>query len=584
MTKRPFLYPEQYLILLVMAVLLCWGAGWGLVSRQRVELLTHGLELSAQQKQALTQGREKFYERLDSIRRRQAEGITRRLVEGGRIELGEWGELPGRELDPALKITALRAYLLGSEAMDERYTYRALANINPAALDLDPKSYIYGGAYLYPVGALIYLGKLTGLIQVSRDLAWYLDHPGQMARLYLVGRGVNLAAFLGVLLVLALWGRRLGSRAAGSLAMLAWALSWLPWWETLVSKPHTYAAFWSLLGLYLLDGYARQPRARRLWLGAAALGMAMGSSLPAAILALALPVFLYEPGRGWGWLGRCLGGWLVMAAVFAVTNPYAFLSYQVYLLTMAEHLLGGGWDYGTVAWGKPLAYLRDMGLRFFAFPLGLAGLVGVVVEALRRQSPLKRLARLLLVLLALWSFTVAAGRISLFLAGPLCLLAGWLLSRLVVAGSWAPAGVRAVVLGLVLVPGLVGLAVQAKAALAGETWYGPTKAWLESGGLAPGVSVGVYEQPDPTRLPPFPFLNRRVVILKQWQPGQEPPEVVIVNQGELSRLWPYHPLSPRYEPVAELGRPPFCPPWLGYFLVACPERASSYARAFRLKR
>ena len=581
MSIRAVLYPEQAAIVLIMAILLFSSSGWGLVDSQRIELLTHGMEFSSQQKAALTAERDQFYERLDSSRQKQADDIAQRLVEGGHIEVGEWGQLPDDQLSQSLKTTAFRAYLLGSTAMDERNAYRALSRIKPSSLDFDPKFYRYGGSYLYLVGGLIYLGKITGLIQVSHDLAWYLDHPSHMARLYLVGRGVNIAAFLAILVLLALWSRRLGSRAIGFLAMMTWSLAWLVWWETLVSKPHMYATFWSLWSLFLLDAWLKDKRAWRLWLAGAALGMSIGASLPTAVLALAFPVFTYEPGKGWTWLKLSLLGWLVAIGVFFLTNPYAVIKYELYLLTAVEHGGGGGWDWVTATWEKPLAYFKKLTLDYFPFPLMMIGLAAVLVIAFRRQGPLIRLARLLAVLLLAWSLTVASPRLSIFLLAPVCLFAGLALDQMLLSNRRVPTWAARIAIILLLLPGMVSLAIQAKAALSGNLWHQSAKAWLESGGLASNSSVGVYEPPDPTRLPPFPFLNRPVVMLDKWKPDQDQPDVLVLNQKEYQRLWPRHQLYQRYEPHTRLGQVP-CPAWLNSLMVRCPQHA--YTNAMVLKR
>ncbi|KMY68735.1 hypothetical protein AAU61_03745 [Desulfocarbo indianensis] len=582
MQRRAYPYPEQAAILLIMALLLCLCADWGLPGRQSLALLTHDAPLSGQQKRDLTSQREEFYDRLDASRRAQADNMVSRLAARKGVSLGEWGEVPESEMTPAQKITAFRAYLLGSMASDERGTYRALSRINPAAWDFDPKFYVYGGAYLYPAGALIYLGKLTGLIQVSRDLAWYLDHPEHMARIHLAGRGLNIAAFLGVLVLLALWGRRLGSRALGTLAMLAWALSPLPWWDALASKPHVYAAFWGLGGLFLLDGHARHGRKWRVWLAGAALGMAMGSSLPAAVLALAFPVFLYRPGGAWPWLRLCLAGWLAMLALFFLTNPYAILSHQVYLLTLVEHLFGKGWGYGVFNFNNLRDYFFLLALRDFAFPFMLVALPALIWQAFRPAAPLRRLALLLALLLPVWSLTVSSVGIGAFLTAPLCVLAGWAMRDIFLGKAWAPPALRGALLALCLLPGLVSLPAQVWAAVAAKEPHASLSQQLEAGGLPPEASIGLFEPPDSVRLPPFPFINRRIVIIKNWREEEAPPDLVLVNQRELEHHWPGHPLKPLYEEAGWAGSPPW-PDFVKNIVSFLPERTRNHILIFRRK-
>jgi hypothetical protein len=242
------------------------------------------------------------------------------------------------------------------------------------------------------------------------------------------------------------------------------------------------------------------------------------------------------------------------------------------MLTTVEHLSSHGWNYGTVAWGQPQTFLKLLTLKNFAFPLMIVALIGVLLAALRSQGPLTRLARLMVAVLVIWSLTVASDRIGLFLIAPLCLFTGWALDQLLLRRWRAPVWLTSAFLVLLLLPGLVSLTVQARAALSSDLWYPPTKAWLDSGGLAHQASIGLYEPPDPTRLPPFPFLDRQVIMLDKWEPSQEAPKVIMLREEAYQRKWQRHPLNQRYQITARLGTVPYAG-WLDYFLVRFPGHA-----------
>ena len=67
-------------------------------------------------------------------------------------------------------------YRLYTYQPDEMITMMALAGMNPRQLDLDPRLYQYGGLFIYPVGALIGICDLLGLIDVRSNVAFYLDN------------------------------------------------------------------------------------------------------------------------------------------------------------------------------------------------------------------------------------------------------------------------------------------------------------------------------------------------------------------------------------------------------------------------
>ena len=105
-------------------------------------------------------------------------------------------------------------YRLYTYQPDEMITMMALAGMRPSRLDLDPRLYQYGGLFIYPVGALIKLCGLLGLIDVRSDVVFYLDHPDEFGKFYIVARAYSAAwGLIGVLVVYAITRRIVGFRA-----------------------------------------------------------------------------------------------------------------------------------------------------------------------------------------------------------------------------------------------------------------------------------------------------------------------------------------------------------------------------------
>jgi len=96
-------------------------------------------------------------------------------------------------------------YRLYTYQPDEMIIMMALAGMRPGCLQLDPRLYQYGGLFIYPVGALIKLCGLFGLIDVRSDVVYYLDHPDEFGKFYVVARAYSAAwGLLGVILVCAI--------------------------------------------------------------------------------------------------------------------------------------------------------------------------------------------------------------------------------------------------------------------------------------------------------------------------------------------------------------------------------------------
>ncbi len=140
-------------------------------------------------------------------------------------------------------------YRLYTYQPDEMITMMALAGMRPGKLSFDPRLYQYGGLFIYPVGALIRLCGLVGLIDVRSDLIYYLDNPAEFGKFYVVARAYSAAwGLVGVLVVFAISTRLAGGRA-GLLASLLFALMPVVVCMAHEGKPHLPGAVLMLLAV-----------------------------------------------------------------------------------------------------------------------------------------------------------------------------------------------------------------------------------------------------------------------------------------------------------------------------------------------
>lgn len=84
----------------------------------------------------------------------------------------------------------VQRYRLMSRQPDEFIQFKALAEMaGRDGIDrLDPRLYQYGGLWMYPVGALLKICDLLGVVELRSDRAFYLDHPEKFGRFYVVAR------------------------------------------------------------------------------------------------------------------------------------------------------------------------------------------------------------------------------------------------------------------------------------------------------------------------------------------------------------------------------------------------------------
>ena len=230
-------------------------------------------------------------------------------------------------------------YRLYTHQPDEMITMMALASMKPSQCDLDPKLYQYGGLFIYPVGALIKLVGMTGLIDVTNDLTYYLDHPDEFGKFYIVARlYVVLFSMLGVWAVYLL-GKRFGDWQVGVPAALLFVLLPVVVCMSHEAKPHMPATVLMLWAVWLAMRYAEDRRRRDWWalciLCGAAFGMVL-SSLPILVL-IPLAVMLRPKART-NRLTQTVAGLGVALGVYLIANPYIVINALTNRQVLASNL------------------------------------------------------------------------------------------------------------------------------------------------------------------------------------------------------------------------------------------------------
>jgi hypothetical protein len=467
---------------------------------------------------------------------------------------GAWNDDPNRGADVDLNPIAVRSepvvlnatdaqraeivrrYRLFSYQPDEMITFRALSQMRPGERKLDPKLYQYGGLWVYPVGALLKVASLLHLVQVRSDLAFYLDHPEDFGRFYVVARLYSAAwGVLGVWTVYRLVRQIIpigapGCRVAPPAAAVCFAAMPVVVNMAHEAKPHLPGAVLMLLAVLAASKYVQTGR-RRYWVGAGALcGAAFGmvlSALPVFVI-LPLMALLRRPATWRERIVVALTAGVIGVDVYFLTNPYVLL-----------HLIGrhpvlwsnlGNSTAMYSAAGSAGAVLNSAMLigEGTSVVLAVVGLVGVIVLGVRavrkwtereQEEVSRRATGLLLaapaVLVAAQFVALAAGKPGEY--GRFAILPDTLLA------------VEAVVAVATFVrrPAYrhVALAALAVATVTSGTIYltrfvrdsGPSPTRLRAAAdlaqLPPETTVAVTAEPAPYSMPPVNLFTRRLVLL-----------------------------------------------------------------------
>ncbi len=407
-------------------------------------------------------------------------------------------------------------FKLYSVESDEVLSIMMLARMRPAKLRLDPGLFVYGGSYLYPLGAWYFTLAKLGIIKLG-PLAAMAAAPDRMDAVYIYGRLFVLLAVIFSALVFFASARRLVPPAT-ALILLALYLS-AP--ATIVfsqqMKPHWYALLWSNIAVLMVVRLYQNRGWRGLELAAAgtALGLAVGSAATYAIFAILLWLAVVLAVRRGSARWRDLAILPAVALVaFAVTNPYVFINWNLFVAERQQ--MTTQWFAFTLEPKYLWLFVRNSLLPGLGVALGIA-VMGAAVWQLVRGAALERwtAAGLLATIVAVGYFTAS--------------LSGWHIN-LRYAPYLLPVGLlfigttlgarRNLVLGAILVLTLAQTAPMWLATrdedsprhstrLAAARWIGVN--------IPAGAAVRVEStNPAPFEVPPFDFARYRINT-KDWR-------------------------------------------------------------------
>lgn len=280
----------------------------------------------------------------------------------------------------------VRRYRLFSYQPDEMITFKSLSGMHPSHGDFDPRLYQYGGLWIYPVGVLLKLSSLVHLIDLRPDKAWYLDHPEQFGRFYIVARAYSAAwGLIGVVAIYALLRPLTASRLAAGVAGTCYI--WMPVVINAAheAKPHLAGTVLILLAIlagarYIDTGSSRWSAAAGGLCGAA-LGMVLSGLWAFAIL----PVMIFlrsDPPRLR--FRRLLLSLAVGILVYLITNPYVPLDAIFHPARLTSNLHNSTAMYAIHGSSSTLLNALHLIAEGASPIISIAGAVGVLALMARR--------------------------------------------------------------------------------------------------------------------------------------------------------------------------------------------------------
>lgn len=423
------------------------------------------------------------------------------------------GEILDLTTDEGARAEVLRRYRLFSRQPDEMIIFRALQRMQPRKLDFDPQLYQYGGGYIYLIGATLAIGAVAGLIEITGDAGFYLEHPEAFARFYVAARLVSLVFGALALVAVHKLGRHAGGARCGWLAMLLVALCPVFITAVVEAKPHLPSAclvLWATLSGLDFCRTGRKWHALRMGLQA---GCAFGLVLTGLVAALLWPALAWAR-RSWGWL-LCSGALAIM--VYIGTNPYVPYNWLFERGAVQSNIGNSTAMYAGQIERAHLGATRVAELLVEAAGWGvpLAGLLGLAcLWRLRpRETTVVAASGLGMLLICVLLGAGKPAEYARFLILPvmlLCLAAAWLV---VMLGRGKR--VVSVVAGLLLVvtmrtPAYVqSIIVDVRGQ--NESRYLAGRYLSEA--VGEDEAIGLLQEPAPYAVPPLDFAHRPVRLL-----------------------------------------------------------------------
>lgn len=281
------------------------------------------------------------------------------------------------------KIDAMRTYLLRSYGTDEQIPLVSLSNMKPSKFNFLPGIFVYGGLYIYGLGAFLKSCSILHLINLNSDELFYLLHPAEMGKLYIFGRLFGAIFCSLTVWVIYLIGSFLYNRKVGLIAAFLFVVTPAVVQQSHYLRPYAFGLFWLMLSFYYSVRILKSDEKRLYILAGIFAGLAAGSLTTYGIALLFIPIAHFLRDFSAKKISRLLLGIICFAAALLIVNPY-------YLITpsevIAEFKMSKNW------WGfhpspeRLFYFVRHNLLDMFKLPLWIAVAAGFIYSLYKRKK------------------------------------------------------------------------------------------------------------------------------------------------------------------------------------------------------
>ena len=225
----------------------------------------------------------------------------------------------------------VRPFYIRTYHQDEQQTFQTLANMNPSKFEFDPHHYLYGGAFIYPIGAYFKVCEILKLITLNPDLNHYFRNPDDMRSMYIAGRMfIVFSIFLQAILIYLFSAKYAPKPIALLLAVIFVLLPPVSANKNLI-KPHVFAPLFNIAAIMFFFKYAELNKiSKKIIFFIGCLFGASGGALILNGLAGIIPFvyLLIEKNSLKNKIQNIILLGIGGIAGFIITNPYVLVSYE----------------------------------------------------------------------------------------------------------------------------------------------------------------------------------------------------------------------------------------------------------------
>ena len=299
---------------------------------------------------------------------------------------------PFEEITLDLKLNYTRGYLLGSMNSDEQRNIVVISSLDPFKFDFNPNDFTYGGLWYYSIACGFVVGKLLGMISLTKDIEYYFFHPQEVANMYLIIRILSLLGLIGSVILLFFVLKKIFSTKVALLSVLLLSSMPIVVINTKTAKPHTLGMFFVLVGSWFCIKIFEEEDIKNYVLSGIFFGIAFALLYPniVSILILYFAVLLKNNFRLKSVINKkVVIATIVFITVFLLTNWYIIPDFEKFLRRKKE--LEIIFNYGNLNLTASIMFLKDFfitNLPIILLPMTILGITKILKDKLKMFYPI----------------------------------------------------------------------------------------------------------------------------------------------------------------------------------------------------